>query len=229
MEKNKIINTLKTSLSYSDLILHAKECEGSYIKVMDLDFTSSFFSTNRKFRFSYTWENALLIVENCTFFINSEDLLTSCHFKGALNFHISSYSLKEANKDFTFFNFTEVDEEDFTNSEFAKLELSQNDYFLTLEISNWSYEDLVISATFFYLEHIHAQCLEKKLFLATSDKLQQKMGILNKSFLGLEAVSACISLLLFSKIFEKKLFLTLKKQIFFWYILTFGFMGFLYL
>ena len=129
LEKNKIINTLKTSLAYSDLILHAKECEGSYMKVMDLAFTSSLFSTNRKFRFPYTWESVFLIVENCTFFTNSEHLLTSCHFKGALNLHISSYSLKEANQDFTFFNFTEVNEENFINSEFARSELSQNDYF----------------------------------------------------------------------------------------------------
>ena len=81
-----------------------------------------------------------------------------------LNLHTSSYSLIEANQDFEFFKFTEFDEENFANSEFAKSKLSQNDYFLTLEISNWCYENLVISAAFFYLEHTHAKCLEKNYF-----------------------------------------------------------------
>lgn len=48
------------------------------------------------------------------------------------------------------------------NSKFAKSNLNQKSYFETLKIANWTYEEFVVSAIYFHLEHLHGSYLERK-------------------------------------------------------------------
>ena len=204
LETIKIINTLKTALSYPDLVSHVDGCQSNINQVMNFHFQDSLFSKGEKFHFPYTIESAVLIIRQCTLFTNSKDLLTAYHFGDALNLHTSSFSLIEANEDYTFYKFNEFDEENFQNSEFGQSSLSQDDYFSNLKIANWSYENLVVSATFFYLKYIHFKCLEKKICLTSTN-------VSDQAFVELKAIGSDIALLLLSHMFGKKLFYTLKK------------------
>lgn len=212
LKTEKIINSLKTSLSYTDLVTYVNGCLSTTNKIMNLNLQDPLFSKKGKFYFPYSSESAFLILTHCTLFTNSKDLITSYYFKGILNLHKSSLSLINENEDYSFFEFHDFDEENFKNSEFAQSRLSQNEYFSSLKIANWSYKNFVVSATFFYLDYIHSKCLMKKMALISANAKPQKI---DRAFRDLEAVSSYIALLLLNKIFGKKLFFTLKKTNFF--------------
>ncbi len=199
-------------MSYSNLLSCVQKYENSDTSIMNLNFNNSLFWIHGKFRFPYSVKSALLIIKNATEFFNSRDLLVSHYFKDALNLHSSSETLKEENSDYEDFGFKWWDEEFFENSEYTKSQLSQEEYFLTLEISNWSYETLVLSATFFYIEHIHSKWITEKLLLTTSGDFSEfDSKFFDKSFSELEIAATHIALLILSKPFGKKLFFTLKK------------------
>lgn len=48
------------------------------------------------------------------------------------------------------------------NSKFAKSNLSQKGYFESLEISDWQYEDFVISAIYFHIKKLYEAYLKRK-------------------------------------------------------------------
>lgn len=212
LKPDNIINILKTSLSYSDLIAHGNDCSNTTNKIMNLNFQDPLFSKKGKFYFPYTSESAFLILKHCTLFTDSRDLIISYYFKDTLNLHDSSFSLIDANQDYSCFEFGHFDEQNFKNSEFAQSRLSQDEYFSSLKIANWSYKDLVVSATFFYLDNIYSKCLFKNMALSSANGKPLKTG---RAFTDLQAVSSYIALLLLTKIFVKKLFFTLKKTNFF--------------
>ena len=159
---NKLINTLKTDLSYPNLVSHVDRSKSNVNQVMNLNFQNFLFSKNEKFGFPNIIESAALIITKCTFFTNSKDLVESYYFRDALNLHNSNFSLIKSNQDYEFYEFESFEKEEFENFEFGQSSLSQEKYFSNLEIANWSYENLVLSATFFYLKYIHVKTLEKK-------------------------------------------------------------------
>ncbi len=219
MNKNKfitkkILNVLKKTLSYSNLQNEVSSYLKFSPKIMTINFQDSLFSKKGRFHFPYTLESAKLILLNSTIYSSSKELIEAHYFKDALNLHPSSYSLINTNIDYELLEFNEFDEENFTNSQFVRSGLSQDEYFSSLKISSWSYDTLVVSAAFFYLENAYLTCikiLEKKNISIPTDLKQLQSIISSSDFIDLKAAGSLMARLLLSKIFGKKLFFTIKK------------------
>lgn len=119
------------------------------------------------------------------------------YFEGDVNLHSSIESLEDP--------FIEPDYEDdkfnasiLEKSKFARSNLSQKHYFKTLKIANWSYEDFIISAIYYYLEILHVRYLKKMEF--SSDK----------TFTEFSRFSGYGARFLLNRIFGKQLFITLQ-------------------
>jgi len=191
-----IKNLLKIDLSYSEI---QKQIKKRTISEKKMNFADSKFSKNEEYRFPYTQENAIRIIDCCQHFTNVYELLLNTYLPGDLNLHSSKESLQnEVKEPILEWLFDEIDEENFKDSKFANSNLDQKSYFKTLKIADWSYEDFIVSTIFFYLENLYVSYLEKKNFSPS------------KSFLELKSFSSSIALFFFHKIYGKALFSALQ-------------------
>src|SRR6476469_8119297 len=149
-----IKNLLKIDLSYSEI---QKQIKKRTISEKKMNFADSKFSKNEEYRFPYTQENAIRIIDCCQHFTNVYELLLNTYLPGDLNLHSSKESLQnEVKEPILEWLFDEIDEENFKDSKFANSNLDQKSYFKTLKIADWSYEDFIVSTIFFYLENLYS-------------------------------------------------------------------------
>ena len=85
------------------------------------------------------------------------------------------------------------------NSEFVNSNVSQDKYFKTLTISNWSYNDFVISAIYFYLETLYLKFLNREN--------NKKENVFHE----LKPVSGEIGFLFLNPLFGELLFTTIQQ------------------
>lgn len=204
----QLLNTLKTELPYSQLVSSVVKYQSTDEYVKNINFNDSKFSKNGKFYFPYSIESAVLIIQNCNFFSNAQDLIETFYFKDSLNLHTSFISLLETNEDYSESDFDMQAREYFRNSEFTLSGLSKEMYFSKLTISTWSYTNFVVSATFFYLEYNYTKFLESSI---SSIPKTSKLVLTHSSFFDLQITAGKISLLLLNKMVGKQLFFTLRK------------------
>jgi hypothetical protein len=193
---NQIENLLETDLAYNT-IKHEIQKKGNETPVEN--FANSKYSTGQKYRFPYSLESALVVIESCQYYTNSYDFLLKHYFtEDELNIHSSLESL-EIEEVESKYEDQEYDEYFLENSKFAKSNLSQQAYFESLEISGWKYEDFVISAIYIHIEQL------------CQTYLKRKNTAKNKSFSELKLFSSHVGLFLLNSIYGKQLFTTLQK------------------
>ena len=161
-----------------------------------VNFHNSKYSSTGTCKFPYDYESATVIVDSSNSFTNIFDLLLSNYFKDELNLFASSDEFCETNQRIFA---TNIDEYVLENSAYAEPKSSQEKYFNTLVIASWSYEDVVFSAVFCYLEKIY------------SDYCFRKIKNNNTTFFELKLFTGELFFLFLNKTFSKKLFKQLKK------------------
>ncbi len=212
MSKNKLkpneINALfKKDFVYLKIERDVLENCTNEDEITKLKFENTKFSKGGEFYFPYTSESAGVIVNYCNFFTNIKELLLTFHFQDSLNLHKSYFSLVNENADYELYEFRKFEIQGFENSDFTKSGLSQDEYFSNLKIANWSYENVVISATFFYLNSIHDTHLREKT-IAVEGEQESKERTFN---IEMTTTGYKIAQLFLNIIFGKKLFFTLQK------------------
>ncbi len=152
----------------------------------------------KNFRFPFTYNDARKVLEKCRYFTSTFDLLVHTYFIGKLNLHKSKSSINLSEVDAPYRN-KEI-REHIINSNFYKSNLTREEYFNSLEISSWSYEDFIISAIYFCLETIYDEYLIKQ-------KYEGKVLL----FSTLASFISYLPILFLIKPYGKNLFVTLKK------------------
>lgn len=190
----QIKNLLETNISYKAI---AQQIKQTTIPNLEIQLSNSKFSKNKKHYFPYGWESAKKIIDHCQHHGDIYTVLLAEYFQDELNIHSSIQSLKNEGIEI---EFEKLVAEELENSRFVKSNLSQTDYFQSLEISNWTYEEIVISAVFFHIEHLYeAYSKEKEISK-------------HKPFFELECFSALVALLLLNPTYGKQLFDTLQNM-----------------
>ena len=190
----EVYQLLKNDLSSDAIIEKIKNKNNLNQKV---NFFDSIYSEGGKYRFPYSNDTALTIINSCQYYTNFFELLSNSYFTGNLNIHFSTTELRDKGIEFdledeTFIFF------DLQDSKFVKSNLSQSEYFQTLEIADWSYENIIIAAIYFYVENLYNTYIER----TKNSK--------NKLFHELSIFSSSIGLFFLNKIYGKKLFTTLQ-------------------
>ncbi len=196
---HQIIILLQNDISYNAIINQIKK-RGD--QTPTVNFLNSKYAHAKKYRFLYSQESALSIINSCQYYTNSYELILNKYFEDDLNIHSSIQSLKHEDVEL---ECEEMDLSNLENSKFAKSNLSQKAYFESLEISDWDYSDLIVSAVYFYIEKLYDTYLQRKKFPKDQNKFYT-----NNSFYELRAFSSTVALLLLNKIYGKKLFITLE-------------------
>ncbi len=125
-------------------------------KNVQINFTNTKYSKNKKFYFPYGFENAEIIVESCVYSKSISKILEKDFFPDDLNTFKSVIAFHERHP------FRELDISEqriLQDSNFVNSKLSKKQYLKTLKIANWTYKDFVLSATYFYLETIYSEFL----------------------------------------------------------------------
>lgn len=128
---------------FSNYILNTKDLQISF-------FNNEFFNSGK-----YAWPsslyNAKLVIENAKSHTNLYELLLNHPFDQTLSMHKTLENLIEVNPDYE--EETELDFQ-ISTSVFAHSEKTQQNYFYSLEISDWNYTQVIVSAICYYLKHI---------------------------------------------------------------------------
>src|SRR5213080_2122036 len=113
-------------------------------------FEKSKYSRSGEFAWPYCLENAELVFRTAYYFNNTFELLKSTQFYQELNLHksVESVTTNAILADL-------VDQSDLFSSPFVNCKKTDHEYFNSLEISQWAYKDIVISATYCVLENIY--------------------------------------------------------------------------
>lgn len=163
----------------------------------EINFDNSKYSNGKQYCFPYSPQNALSIINNCQYHDNLYELLINGYHEGDLNLHSSLETIEDEWIQPEFEN-EKFDSSVLTNSKFAQSNLSKKAYFDTLEISSWSYEDVIVSAIYYHLKNLYYAYLKR---IRTSE---------NKSFFELTTFSSRVALLLLNNIYGKQLFVALQ-------------------
>lgn len=140
---------------------------------------SNFNSTKQgKYAWPSSLRNAKLVIEHATYNSNLFELLVNHPFDTNSNLHKDFDSMVDTNEDYAE-NLIEDDEyEDepwlsnmINESIFARCNQTQSQYYKTLPISSWPYQQVIMSAIWFYLESLVQKNIEyKKINLHKSKK-----------------------------------------------------------
>ncbi len=151
----QIKSLLKTDLAYEVIVRQIQQQKKLSVTI---HFLRSKYSKGKLYYFTYTAESAKYILDSCQHYTNSFDLILRCYCEDDLNLHsyisgLQNYSVEPENEEF--------DSSFLENSNFTKSNLTQENYFKTLEVSNWSYQHFVVSALYFHLETVYHTYLKR--------------------------------------------------------------------
>lgn len=134
-------------------------------------FKKSKYSRSGEFAWSYSLENAELVFRTAYYFNNTFELLKSTQFYQELNLHksVESVTTNAILADL-------VDQSDLFSSPFVNCKKTDHEYFNSLEISQWAYKDIVISATYCVLENIYL-LFEKNNHFRRRESLQLNLTL----------------------------------------------------
>lgn len=115
------------------------------------------------FNGEFTWKhglcNAKLVIEQALYYSDTYELLINNYFITSLNLHKSVASLTNQCSDIISENISKGDIE---NSDFFKSSKNQKQFFNDLDISQWNYETVIVSAICFVLSSIIRNWYVKK-------------------------------------------------------------------
>lgn len=190
----KLQDLLKSQLQYNSIKKQIKQASKKSYTVV---FNNEKYSLGQEFFFLYSYDEAVLVLKQCRGYNSIFELLKYNYFIGELNLHKSKASLDSLQVKAPYTN-DEI-EEQITDSPFYQSNLDSLEYFNSLEISTWSYEDFVISAIYCCLQTLYDDYV-----------IQQKEADSILPFLELPSFINKLPLL-FLKPYGKKLFSILKK------------------
>lgn len=161
---------MKTEKSSSDLKISVREViekRQKYNKIqkrvkhfsnknIHVNFTNTKYSKNNPLYFPYNFATAKIIVENCSYSTSIVEILGKHFFSGELNLFksLSDFNKKHPDRKLHISEKFELE-----NSLFVHSKLNKQEYFETLKVASWSYNDFVISAIYYYLEAIYSEYL----------------------------------------------------------------------
>lgn len=125
--------------------------ENELITDIGINFHGDFFH-NGKYRWPSSLSNARLVVKEALNYSNLYELMISEPFDSNFNLHHSTSSLCEHNSDLIQEN---IAEDIILNSNFYYTHQTREEYFKSLNVSSWSYENVIISAICYLLENIY--------------------------------------------------------------------------
>jgi hypothetical protein len=125
--------------------------ETELITDVGVNFHGDFFH-NGKYRWPSSLNNARLVVKEALNYSNLYELIISEPFDSNFNLHHSISSLCEHNSDLIQEN---IGEDIILNSNFYSSNKTREEYFKSLNVSSWSYENVIISAICYLFENIY--------------------------------------------------------------------------
>ncbi len=147
-------------------------------KSPQISFSNSNFFNSGEFAWPYSLENAKLVIEKAKFHTNVYNLLLNHPFKEELSLHKTFESLSKINPDYDEDFFLEFD---ISNSIFANSKKTQEDYFNSLGIADWTLTEVIVSAICYCIQQIHIENsqLPKTIFWekSKSPKEMQKKSL----------------------------------------------------
>lgn len=159
LSTKKIIYLLKNKLIFSEVNNSISQKSAG----ININFANSLYGVNVKYRFPYNNDVAETVLIEASYYLNLFDLIANNFFDGELNLFKTFDEFMEV------IGFSSFEENFFENSLYAASNLSKEEYFDTLTVSKWSYEDFVVSAAFFHAETIYNKAYRTKSMYMVQD------------------------------------------------------------
>jgi hypothetical protein len=137
----------------------------SDVETLNINFTIPNYSEGKKFFWKHGIENAKTIFYQSQYHSNVFELLQSSLLGERLNLHKTAYNLEDQSE-----AYENLSDDFFVDTPFYESSLSQEEYFKTLDISNWVYTDFVSSVAYFvFLENY--KTIQQSKYLSNTIKL----------------------------------------------------------
>lgn len=162
------------------------------IPVEELKLDNSKYGKSKEFFWKYGLKNAKTVIENCVYYSTAFELITGDVFDGKLD--LSEFENSES-------------QNSFFNAPFLDFNKTQIEYFETLEILKWSYEQVINSAVYFLFLHFYDEGKSNKKFSHDLNEAIQSFCI----FITPVAVSSKFGILIIDLLSDIKLFKSFPK------------------